>query len=279
LYSGLTISALKRQTSMKTKKDTANPLFRALFVGMTMKAWLNYAIRKNDEWEAMRDITKGELIFSDSDDEDYEIEYSDDGYEQQDDRSYEEGSYEEGSDGERERLDEIKEDEEEEDEMVDSKEVPSPTDLQNRQLVYQGSKQMSATDPTGDVFKKVSANMNNNMFLDEPDKEQAKSSSKLPSNNILDEEERPSSIINYNINNNFIINNNYFIHPDNPEPIRQTNVILERNITVNTQNGAPNSLRQLQSQNSRSNISERALQNGNGNSNLNQSKDNKEKDD
>lgn len=250
---------------MKTKKDTANPLFRALFVGMTMKAWLNYAIRKTREWEAMQDITD-ELLFSDSDDEDYEIEYSDDeeGNEEEGDY-YEDGEYEdgEGDDEEREPLDEVKEEDEEDEELLDSKEEVDPKDLHNRQLVYSGSKMV---DPMGmtDAFKKMGNNANNNQFLDDLDN-QAKPSSKAISNVLGDDEDRPSSVINYNINNNFIINNNYFIHPDNPEPIRQTNVILERNITVNAQPQS-GSMRQITSQNSK-NMSDKALPNGNNTNN------------
>lgn len=68
-----------------------------------MKAWLKYAVRKNREWEAIR--CADEMIFSDSDDEDYEIEYSNEEKDEED--NHEDESSEEEEEEENNELDEV----------------------------------------------------------------------------------------------------------------------------------------------------------------------------
>mmetsp|Transcript_29090 Transcript_29090/g.26481 ORF Transcript_29090/g.26481 Transcript_29090/m.26481 type:complete len:124 (-) Transcript_29090:134-505(-) len=66
-------------------------------------------------------------------------------------------------------------------------------------------------------------------------KEFAKEPSKKSSAAYIDEEK---GLINYNVHNNVIINNNYYLQsPDQQEPLRsETNVMLERNISISRSN-------------------------------------------
>lgn len=92
-------------TMPMAKKNAVNPIFKLLFLGMTMRAWLKYSDRVQEKIKAAEEEGQG-YVFSESDEEDYT-----------DDENSEEGSSfdQDSEDSDEDEDDYVDEEEEEED--------------------------------------------------------------------------------------------------------------------------------------------------------------------